>query len=97
MSIPVNGRIEQAIPLQGGGVAAIVRPPAGPSSARLYNPDGSLRATLSNPLAGSAGFEFYYFIYFGDQLRVVLAGATSDFQSIVDEATGEISPPTEAR
>ena len=85
--------IAHALALRSGGIAVVEGP-----RAVLLDEEGRLKVSLANPFSPERGVIFYYFRYEGHELVLILAGpGGSDFKSIVDETSGELSQPCEAR
>jgi hypothetical protein len=88
--------VENAVVLHSEGIA-VIEGNDWNAQASLLNADGSQRALLKNPFRPEEGLAFYYFNYEGEHLVVILAGAARDFAYRVDETTGTLSAPHEAR
>jgi hypothetical protein len=67
------------------------------ATACILDADGSTRATIRNPSDLGRPMGFYYFIYEGEILKIVLASETIDFAFSVDEDNGTLSGCHEVR
>ena len=90
--------VENALVLRSEGIAVVLAGKNWDDRALILNADGSMRAELKNPFQPEEGKVFYYFTYERERLIVVLASSgRGDFKYDVDEATGALSKPQEAR